>query len=323
MVFLSYMVRVVYELLKQDVELAKTEVLEVLGNPEYELLDNYLVVGQSEVKHLFLGYTRAVYNVLFECDEGDFDSVMSEYLWESVFAGKAESRFFVRTNFGDEKKVAGFIWRSLKTPVVDMDKGIGIYIFKSEGSVIVCTKLYDVNLGFENRKAHKRAKLHPTAMHPRLSACCINLSGKSSKSAGAKLLDPFCGSGGILIEAVLMGYEVTGVDIDINQITNSRANLDFYDLHAKLLCMNALDVKNNYDCIVTDVPYGKSSKKTDKLDKLFSDFLKVAYGITDSVVILFPDFVDAQSLIGDWKIKYKFEYYLHKSLSKVIFVLRK
>jgi tRNA G10 N-methylase Trm11 len=41
------------------------------------------------------------------------------------------------------------------------------------------------------------------------------------------ILDPFCGSGVILQEALLMGYDVTGTDLEPRMITYSEANLDW------------------------------------------------------------------------------------------------
>lgn len=48
-----------------------------------------------------------------------------------------------------------------------------------------------------------------------------------TKLIGKTLLDPFCGTGVMLQEALLMGYDVVGTDIDPRMIEYSRQNLDW------------------------------------------------------------------------------------------------
>lgn len=59
---------------------------------------------------------------------------------------------------------------------------------------------------------------------PKLAQIIINLSYKNSRQ---KLLDPFCGTGVILQEALIKGYEVYGTDINKRMIDYSRDNLDW------------------------------------------------------------------------------------------------
>ncbi len=58
---------------------------------------------------------------------------------------------------------------------------------------------------------------------PKLAQILINLCGELPK--GARLLDPFCGTGVVLQEAMLMGYNVYGTDIDERMIRYSEKNL--------------------------------------------------------------------------------------------------
>ncbi len=45
-------------------------------------------------------------------------------------------------------------------------------------------------------------------MSPKLARCMVNLTGVKENDL---VLDPFCGTGGILIEAGIMGARVIGV----------------------------------------------------------------------------------------------------------------
>jgi len=59
---------------------------------------------------------------------------------------------------------------------------------------------------------------------PKLAQIIINLA---NPPVGSEVLDPFCGTGVILQEAMLMGYSVCGSDIDPRMGEYSRANLDW------------------------------------------------------------------------------------------------
>ena len=74
------------------------------------------------------------------------------------------------------------------------------------------------------RKAHLRPELQPTSLHPRLARALINLTGIRK----GILLEPFCGAGGILLEAGLMGIKTVGYDIDKIVLKKCKINLNFY-----------------------------------------------------------------------------------------------
>jgi SAM-dependent methyltransferase len=64
---------------------------------------------------------------------------------------------------------------------------------------------------------------------PKLAQILINLTAPND---GALVLDPFCGTGVVLQEGILMGYAVYGTDIEPRMIEYSRANLDWlHDTH--------------------------------------------------------------------------------------------
>lgn len=60
---------------------------------------------------------------------------------------------------------------------------------------------------------------------PKLAQILINLCGPLK--AGATVLDPFCGTGVVLQEAILMGYRAYGTDISERMIEYSEKNLEW------------------------------------------------------------------------------------------------
>ena len=103
-----------------------------------------------------------------------------------------------------------------------------------------------------------------------------------------------------------------------------RKNLDYYNIKKyTLFNHNSEKIDNKFDCIITDLPYGKSTK-AENPEKLFFNFLSSAHHSAESAVAGFPDFFPAEKIISQagWKIRNEFTIYLHKSLRRRIFVLR-
>ena len=101
----------------------------------------------------------------------------------------------------------------------------------------------------------------PISLHPKLARALVNLS---SIKKGETLLDPFCGTGGIIIEAGLIGAKILGSDIEKKMIEGCKKTLEFYRIKEyELFCSDIGDihkfVKNSVDAVVTDLPYGKST----------------------------------------------------------------
>lgn len=63
---------------------------------------------------------------------------------------------------------------------------------------------------------------------PKLAQIIINLAVPAKfkdQSSKIRILDPFCGTGVILQEALLMGYNVIGTDIDLRMVEYSKTNI--------------------------------------------------------------------------------------------------
>lgn len=66
---------------------------------------------------------------------------------------------------------------------------------------------------------------------PKLAQILINLSGAK---AGDTILDPFCGSGTVLQEAMLLGIDSIGTDLNPQIIEDAKANLEWLDRRFRL-----------------------------------------------------------------------------------------
>jgi len=142
----------------------------------------------------------------------------------------------------------------------------------TDSAVYVGLKVSEINRSqFENRRAQYRPFFSPISLHPKLARAIVNLSAVQKNEV---LLDPFCGTGGILIEAGLIGVRVVGSDIEDKMVRGCGENLDFYNI--KNYKLSSLDIGNindhlsKVDAVVTDLPYGKSTTtKGEDIHKLY------------------------------------------------------
>ncbi|HDI74802.1 MAG: hypothetical protein DRJ52_00505 [Thermoprotei archaeon] len=113
-----------------------------------------------------------------------------------------------------------------------------------------------------SRKAKYRPFFHPCTLHPVIARAMVNLARVRESMV---VLDPFVGSGSILIEAAILGCQCIGIDIASKMCYGCVKNLKHYGLYCDSHVIRAdtflfpLRVEETVDAIVTDPPYGRLS----------------------------------------------------------------
>jgi len=125
---------------------------------------------------------------------------------------------------------------------------------------------------FQQRRGHLRPFLSPITLHPKIARALVNLSQIKKQQT---FLDPFCGTGGILIEAGLIGANIVGSDIEQKMIDGSKKNLEFYHLNNyQLYCTDVEGIVQyapSVDAIATDFPYARATTtKGEQLLRLYN-----------------------------------------------------
>jgi tRNA (guanine10-N2)-dimethyltransferase len=184
--------------------------------------------------------------------------------------------------------------------------------------------LFTINRGaYDARNPGKRDFFHPGVMMPRMARTLINLS---CSQGGDVVLDPFCGTGGILIEAEMLGMYPIGSDFDPMMVHGSRQNVTQPDLmlaDATLLPFG----EHTIDAVVTDFPYGQSVciKKTDTMANLYADALDEIHRVLKvgnrAVIVTHKDISDI--VASHMSILQQHEQRVHKSLTRRVFVLKR
>ena len=174
---------------------------------------------------------------------------------------------------------------------------------------------------FSARQPTKRPFFQPGSMAPRLARALVNLSGANP---GDLLLDPMCGTGGILIEAGRLGIRGIGIDVQRRMVTGSRDNLTRYVegptptvFQGDAASLPIAD--RTVDAIVLDVPYGRQSHigGTDG-DTLSGAVLAEAHRVSErAVVVADRSLVETAKECG-WSVKAHTVRRVHRSLDRHI-----
>lgn len=111
---------------------------------------------------------------------------------------------------------------------------------------------------FSERSPRRRPVFHPTAMHAKLARTMVNLA---QPKIGDMILDPFCGTAGILMEAGLIGCRVLGFDAKSHMLRGGLKNLRHFGIKPEggIVADARYPPVSKVDCIVTDPPYGRSA----------------------------------------------------------------
>lgn len=210
-----------------------------------------------------------------------------------------------------------------KNRIVNLENpDIEIRAVITDSIVYVGIKIFELKRSqFEHRKVQFRPFFSPISLHPKLARIMVNLS---LIKKGDILLDPFCGTGGILLEAGLIGAKVIGSDVELKMIEGSRDTLKHYKIKDyKLFRSDIGDISNNLnvvDSVVTDFPYGKSTTtKGENMSKLYTRAFKSISGVLKKKGILIAGLPnpDAISLGKKYlKIFNVYEIKVHASLTR-------
>ncbi len=189
-------------------------------------------------------------------------------------------------------------------------------------------KLAEINpKPFVERRPRKRPFFHPSAMQAKLARCMVNLA---QPKAGDIVIDPFCGTASLLIEAGLIGCRVIGFDVQKRMARGSLLNLRYYGVSPEgMIRASALfpPIKE-INCIVTDPPYGRSATTLGrKIGDIVKDFLSTMIGYPRGarICIASPKSVEIGKLgekLG-FKLVESFSIYVHRSLTREIAVLER
>jgi tRNA (guanine10-N2)-dimethyltransferase len=175
---------------------------------------------------------------------------------------------------------------------------------------------------YELRRPGDRPFFHPGVMMPRMARALVNIS---RIRPGEWLLDPFCGTGGTILESEMIGVNAVGNDVDRLMVAGTRKNVPGSNIiRADSTILPYRD--NSFDAVVTDLPYGQSVIIiADNLEHLYTDALmeirRVLKPGKRAVIVTHRDIRPVAECIMNVEAFYAQR--VHKSLTRRILVLVK
>ena len=282
-----------------------------------------------------LGYTHEVHQIIKTSSINDLEEDILSIGWQDYI----NENFAVRLKrfnsdvdtVAIERKVGSLILEkteNIKVKLNNPDSLVRLVAFKD--MIYIAIEKYHLNKKhFEDIKPHKRPFFYPGSMSPKLARCMVNLARVKE---GDLLLDPFCGTGGILIEAGLIGCKVLGSDIFWKMKNGTAINLDYYgitDYRTFNLDVRELKMYEKVAAVVTDPPYGISTTTGDvDGDEIIKEFLESIYdNMKDDAYLCMasPHFIDLKPMVDEvgFEIVEQYGIKMHRSLTRIISVIRK
>ena len=157
------------------------------------------------------------------------------------------------------------------------EPGIELIITGDANQVVIAKTKNVQNINSYASRDQKRPKRDARVgmLPPKLAQTIINLA---SQDYSQSILDPFCGTGVILQEALLMGHDVYGTDIEERMVEYSKINLDWlyeqasYDLSRQTYLLETGDACNliwqDFDCIASETYLGRPFSSEPNPDQL-------------------------------------------------------
>lgn len=178
---------------------------------------------------------------------------------------------------------------------------------------------------WRTRRPRKRPFFHPSAIFPKLSRALVNLTRCKE---GALLLDPFVGTGSILLEASEIGLIPVGIDKSNQMARGALSNMKAFRqswlgvIRADAFTPPIVDI----DGVATDVPYGRASstggKSAESVVDLVLKTLPDLLGTDKRLVMMHPSYIPVKPG-ASLRVEEEHYVYIHKKLTRAITILRK
>lgn len=225
-----------------------------------------------------------------------------------------------------EQKMGGCIYRkgfraNLKNPDVNFR------VILNEKAVFGTLLSSIDRSAYEARTPQNKPFFHPGVLMPRVARALVNLSGIQP---GELILDPFCGTAGILIEAGIVGARVIGVDAQEKLAKGALMNLEAFKLDYALMEGDACRLpfkEETMNAVVTDPPYGRSAAIiAGSLEELYSCALEEIHRVLKpgGIAIVVSDKAAAEyGEKAGLKVLNIYAQRVHRSLTRTITIFQK
>lgn len=145
-------------------------------------------------------------------------------------------------------------------------------VSSKDGGFVPLLKLFT----FHDWRFAYRKELLPTSIAP-VNAAIVMQIAKEFLEEGAQVLDPFCGTGTMLIERQMLGQtgSMYGLDILEEAVLKARVNADSARVKINFINRDFFDFRHEYkfDEVITNLPGCSKQHSEDEITALYNRFL--------------------------------------------------
>lgn len=139
---------------------------------------------------------------------------------------------------------------------------------------------------------------YSNALSIKISRALVNIAMENNFNL--KLVDPCCGVGTVVIEALDLGFNVKGYELSKPIAKNARDNIEFFGYERDIIkSFNMHNIKETFDICILDIPYGLFSPIT-KDEQI--NIIKTARRITTKRLVIIT-FENMDNIIKDCGFK--------------------
>ena len=259
------------------------------------LVDDGILIYENDLDKIYT--CRTFYELLFpldECENLEFDYkvIASAIINANIVdflnqchGSDSTSPFWYRVEFKtmDANRERSEFVKNLSRELDELSSGnlknspssyeVEVRIIERNNLCSVFIKLYSY---VDNRFDYRKNEI-ATSINPVTAAIVIKSIEKWLKP-NASVIDPFCGTGTMLIERAKLGEvgTLTGVDIYRTAISAATINSKLAKVNIELLDEDILDYSttNPFDELITNMPFDNKSTTHNKYADLYSAFVK-------------------------------------------------
>lgn len=136
-------------------------------------------------------------------------------------------------------------------------------------------------------KHQQKPREYSTALSTKTARAIANIAVPDPK--GVKAIDPCCGIGTVLVEALSMGIDIVGRDINPLVVDGSRENIAHFGLSGSVDLGAIADIEERYDVAIIDMPYNLYTHATPDEQQ---EILKHALPVTEKLLVVTIEPID-------------------------------
>lgn len=138
---------------------------------------------------------------------------------------------------------------------------------------------------------------YSNALGVRTARAIVNIA--TAQNRNCRLVDPCCGIGTVVIEALSLGIQVEGYEINPLIGENAKKNLEFFGYKDVITIGDMHEIRKHYDVAIVDLPYGLFNPTTLKEQ---TDIMKTARRIADRAIIVTLEDMNTHIIESGFKI---------------------